>query len=370
MIGLTIPLPEQVAQWIEDIAGHAQAARAIGELDRTAATNAIRDYLRRGPQIVPQPRVFAVAMLARWNAPGIVPVLREVLQSHPLHGLTPQLAESEYVVKNAVMDVLAGRDYAELPEDIALGIDERLPAAVRAAGCLRRHELADRIANLFDDDVLAGPAAQTLRSFGAHALPGVLSRLDAWLWQSDANARARLGAIRSLQLLAEIGVDLRDDPQRIVGRALRDAHPLVRAAAAVIAWRQGADVIEPLVRGLLGHDVSVAQACESVLANAGPMLTEPALIALERNEEPDLYGQRRAPDPEQRRTLVRRMLAAAVASPASMRTVLGCRADVLADAIAHAPALNANILRVLLEHENTGVRAAARSALERAGHAP
>jgi hypothetical protein len=312
MTDLSIPLSEQVTQWMEGIADHAQAAQAIGALDRDAAIGAIHDYLRRGPQVIPQPRMFAVTMLARWNAAEAIAALREVLHDHPLRTLSPQMAESEYVVKNAIVDTLAERTYPELVEDIAFGINERLPAAVRAAGGHGLREPARAIADLLDDDVLADTAAQTLNMLGDDGARAMLQRLDAWLWLSPYNPRTRLAVMRGLTTLTRFpNAGRLEHAEDVLRRALRDPHPLTRAAAAAaLAPRTNAELVEARIRGVLGQDRNIAQACRNALAAVGAELVEPAMCALRRNAEPDLYGQEQAPPEEQRHWLILRMLEA------------------------------------------------------------
>lgn len=354
-------LPQQVAEWIDEIAEHAKAAEAIAALDSRQATIAIRNYLQRGPQVIPQPRCFAIAMLARWDTAETTTALREVLHSHPLRSLAPQLAESEYVVKCDAMDALAERNYEEFADDVAFGIGERLRAAVRAAGRHRVGGTAVMLGSLLDDDVLADAAAEALASMGEPAMAALIYRIDNWLWQSPYSARLRLALVRGLLVIAKLSKTvLVGESASIMQRALRDPHSLVRAAAALVLW-SGPDcheLLDALIHGALGHDRSVARACADALTPVGTVLVAPALRALQRNAELDIYDEEKAPPEAQRRWLVMRVIEAASTSSTVMRSLYQCPPSLLADAVAHSPPPSMDALGTLLEHGAAEVRVA------------
>jgi hypothetical protein len=269
-------------------AEHAEAAEALAAWGESAIPG-LRDYLRRGPQVIPQPRCFAVAMLARLHAEPATDALREVLHAHPLKTLTPSFAESEYVVKNDALEALAVRAYPERADDIAFGVRERLRAAVVAVGRMRLAESADALVDLLDDDVLADAAIASLATIGPAAAKAIAPRLDAWLTAAEYSARRRLAVIRALRVLhhtpfAEIVA---------IRRALGDSHPAVRAAAALLAWpsRRDAGIIDALLHGAVDFDRELADDCREALDAAGSEAVGPAASALQHNLEPDLYGQ-------------------------------------------------------------------------------
>lgn len=300
-----IELFRRVAGWVDDLAGHERSERAIAALGDTAIP-ALHEYLARGPQVVPQARCFAVAMLARLHARAATGALREVLRMHPLKSLAPPYAESEYVVKSDALEALAARDYPERADDIAFGIDERLRVAVVAAGRLRLHELANALVDVLGDDVLAEAAMESLVAIGQGAGAAIVPRLDAWLSAAALSARRRLALVRALRVLHHTQVQ----PEALVmRRALADEHPAVAGAAALVATpvRRDAEVIDALLHGALGFDPGLADDCRGALDDAGPGITAPAERALARNAEPDLYGTLHPLSSEQRGWLQRRL---------------------------------------------------------------
>jgi hypothetical protein len=298
---------EPIAAWIDDIAGHAEAAEAIAKLGE-AAIPGLRDYLGRGPQVIPQPRCFAVSMLARLHEEASTNALREVLRDNVLHGLTPQLAESEYVVKSAAMEALAARSYPALADDVAFGVGERLRAAVTAAGRLRQSGLAEALTGLLDDDVLADTAAEALIVLGAPASVAIRARLDAWLMEAGLSARRRLALLRALRVMYAVHGAV---PVATLEHALRAEHPAVRAAASLLAWprRRDMTLADNLLHGALCFDRDLADDCRQVLRGCGPQTLGAANAALQRNAEPDLYGTLRPLTSEQHDWLVRFMRA-------------------------------------------------------------
>jgi hypothetical protein len=279
---------EQIAAWIEDLADRAAAAEAIAALGE-AAVPGLRDYFRRGPEVIPQPRCFAVAMLARLHGEAATSALRAVLRDNRLRGLTPQLAESEYVVKSAAMEALVARGDPSLPDDVAFGIRERLRPAVVAAARLRQDGVAEALAGLLDDDVLADTAVESLIAIGTPAVAAITARLDAWRLEGESSARRRLATIRALRVLYRVAGE--DSPA--TRRALDDPHPAVRAAAALPAWPRRRDfpILDALLHGACGFDRELADDCRAALEHAGAESIEPVRDALRRDAEPDLYGQ-------------------------------------------------------------------------------
>lgn len=281
-------LQAQVSRWIDDLAGHAQAADAIGALG-DAAVPALRAYLATEPQPVPHARAFAVAMLARLPGAGPTAALREALRAHPLESLAPPCAESECVVKNDAMEELVRRGCAGLADDVAFGVHERLRAAVDAVGRLELVALAGALVDLLDDDVLAEDATTALVALGTASARAIEARLDAWLTEAEWSARRRLALIRALRVLHRTGSA---GAGPVIARALQAPDPALRAAAALLAWRTRRDqaLLDPLVRGAIGFDRELADDCRSVLDESGVDIAEHAQRAWQRNAEPDLYG--------------------------------------------------------------------------------
>lgn len=287
-----------VTAWLDDLGGHAEAADAIATLGE-AAIPALAAYLAGEPQVVPQPRCFAVAMLARLHADAATQVLRAALHAHPLRSLDSRYAESEYVVKSDALEALRTRTYPELADDIAWAIHERLRIAVTAAGAHRLINLADALIDMLDDDVLAEAAVESLVRFGPASATAIAPRLDAWLVEAEGAPRRLLALLRALRVLHRVHARL---DAAVARHAAMAEHPALRAAATLLAWPAQHDdaTIDALLHGAIGCDLALADECRDALANAGPALARPARQALQRNAEPDLYGDWRALSTAQR----------------------------------------------------------------------
>ena len=282
--------PGYIAALIDNLAEHAQAAAEIGAFGN-AAIQGIADYLASGPQAIPQARSFAVAMLARLHTPAATEALRSVLRSHPLRVLAPPYAESEYVVKCDAVQALATRTYSEHDADIALGVSERLRVAVVAAGRSGLVQLADELVDMLDDDVLADTAMDALVLLGAAAAAAIQPRLDAWLTEATLSARRLLAVVRALRVMHRLP-DVETDPA--IRRARQARHPAIRAAAALLAKpdRRDETMIEDLLHGALGFDFALALDCREALEDIDHDLLDPMTWAMQRNCEPNLYGQK------------------------------------------------------------------------------
>ncbi|MGH8233309.1 MAG: hypothetical protein ACREPU_03830 [Rhodanobacteraceae bacterium] len=298
-------LSRRIADWIDDIASHAEAADAIAAM-REAAIPGIRAYLARGPQVVPQTRCFAVAMLARMHLPAATQAMREVLRANRLHSLSSTFAESEYVVKSGALEALATRADDALADDVVFGISERLRVAVDIAGRLQFAEVAVQLVDFLDDDVLAETAMDALAAMGPKAAAAIAPRLDAWLTEAEFSARRRLAVIRALRVMHHVHAD---GTRRTIQHASNDWHPAVRAAGALLAWpaRRDATTIECLVHGAVGFDRGLADDCREALTGVGTELVEPVRGVLRRSSEPGLYGDEQALSSEQHDWLVRCM---------------------------------------------------------------
>ncbi|MGH8118457.1 MAG: hypothetical protein ACREPJ_14350 [Rhodanobacteraceae bacterium] len=297
----------QVAAWIDDFPGHAQAVDAIAALGE-AAIPALRAYVAGDPQAIPQARCFAVAMLARFDADTATSALRAVLRLHPLKALAPPYAESEYVVKSEALQALCRRSCPQLADDIAIAVHERLRVGVRAVGTHGLAGLADAVVDVLDDDVLAEAAAGALALVGSASTTAIMPRLDAWLAEAEWSARRRLALLRALRVLH--GLHARLGPG-VSTHALAAVHPAVRAAAALLAWpgRRDPVVTEALLRGAVGCDRDLADLCRAASEQAGPDLPGSARQALRRNAEPDIYGELHPLSAAQRDWLERRLRA-------------------------------------------------------------
>lgn len=282
----------RIAAWAEDIAGHATAAGAIAAMG-SAAIPGLRAYLQSEPQVMPQPRRFAVTMLARIDGAAATEALRAALHDHPLHELSPLLAESECVVKNAAMEALASRDYPERSVDVAFGIGERLRAAVTAAGHLGVTSSAGALVALLDDDVLAESAAMALLMLDGDAADTLAARLDPWALEAAWSARRRIALLRALQVLAALRAAV---PDASLEHLLRAGHPAIQAAAALLVWPQRRDpaTTRRLVHGAVAFDRALADRCRAALRDCARAAHAAAVDALRQGAEPDLYGSTRS----------------------------------------------------------------------------
>lgn len=283
--------PDHLRALIDDYAGHAQASAYLAAQGR-AAMEPLRVYLREGPQINPQGRVFALAMLARLGDDCVIDGLREVLYAHPLHELAAPLRESEYLVKDAVVTHAAARDYPQRSADVAFALrSERLPAAVGAAGRLGTGELAPELVRLLEDDVLAQAAGQALTALGPVGQAAILEALPDLLAAEPVQLRSRLAVLRGLLTLRDTGASL---PPMLPASG-QGHHPAVAAACALF-MPAGAATAIALMRGAVGDCVRLADLCRGRLLQPdyGPWLRDAVEAIAREPRMPDIYGNQHA----------------------------------------------------------------------------
>jgi hypothetical protein len=162
--------------------------------------------------------------------------------------------------------------------------------------------------DLLDDDVLAAAATDALVQLGSATARAIIPRLDAWWVESRWSPRRRLALLRALAVLRRLNVA----PDSALESAMLTAtHPALRAAAALLmgSVRDG-PVAAALVRGAVGCDRTLADACRTALQDADTAgIYESARLALRRNAEPDLYGELKPLSAEQREWLQQRLSA-------------------------------------------------------------
>lgn len=354
-----------VAAWIDDLAEPEQATERIMALGH-AAIGPLIAYLDRGPQLVSQPRVFAVRMLARLHDSRVILQLRKLLHENPLHGLSAALAESEYRVKDAVLESLVAQAGLAAADDVAFGVcSERLPAAVRAAGALRLRALVPALTALLTDDVLAEPAATALHTMQPDSASGVMSAVGDWLDAETDTPRTRLALIRAFRWLAEAGI--------ATDAALREralSHPCtpVRSAAALSApaTNVSAAVVGALAHGALAVDESLAMDCRQRLQRMQPWPIEPILHVWREDAEADIYGNAHAPSPWARQQLLSILFQQAGGDAAQLAHVMRevCSAD-LAMTLFHWHQATAPWLQVVQNHRDPQIRLAAVAVMQR-----
>lgn len=289
-------LRQRIFAAVDNLAAQAAAEKWLASLGE-ATIASLSAYLDQAPAPIPQARCFAVAMLARLPGEEVTRVLHRHLHAHLLASLEPVQAQAEFVVKNDLVTALAQRRYPELARDLGFALDhERLPAAARAAGQLKMTALSPALATLLDDDTLAAPATQALLELGESGRQSLLAVLHMRLEIQHPNP----GNHRALiHVLLALGRASQAPDSTSVAAALCYPQPLVRAAAALLAWRvrPKPGLRRALLYGALAGNAELSVACRRVLENCDwPGHT--ALWCLRRGWVKDIYGDRAPLSPQ------------------------------------------------------------------------
>lgn len=282
-----------IRELVKDISGHDKAASVVTG-QGTRAVPALSAYLDQAPESVPHARRFAVDMLAAIRGAEATVALRRALHRHDLCGLTPVVAQSEWLVKNAAFAALAEREGSAIVKEMDYGLHEaRLSAAVRTAGHLKLAERIPCLVHVLSDDILSGPSRDALSRFGARAAPALLDALSSPITDIAELKRA----INALDLLARCQSRL----ELSVVRTLVSANqPALAASAALALARKQApmptdEIATVLVRGALLKETTLARRCLGALDKMpARALVNAALTVLQERTVQDLYGDSRA----------------------------------------------------------------------------
>jgi hypothetical protein len=351
-------LAREVREWIEDYARREWVTEQIMALGDQAVLP-LRRYLADGAHVIPQGRLFAVTMLARIGGAEACAGLRDVLHGTSLSDLPRSHQEAERQVKDAAMRMLARRKYPQRAADLVYAVaHERLPSAVIFAGENGLTELAPVLVSMLKDDVLERASAYALEQLEEDGRAAVIAALPSWFEGAHTSTCDRLGLIRGLMLLYQtLGVG--DIPSWIATRARGDAHPAVRAAGVLITDR-GPGQAMVLMHGALSECFALSLACRERLSGYGDEFVSIALDVLQRNTEPDMYGnQRRLSRRELHWLAVESLKRAAVSELAMARILIGMPEEALLLTMTGSPSWSPELLEALSKHSSVAVRQAA-----------
>ena len=167
---------------------------------------------------------------------------------------------------------------------------ERLPSAVAKVGELGLSGLAPVLVTMLEDDVLERVAGHSLEVLGVAGLLAIQRALPVLFDRAQSGVRGRLAVIRALIVLYHMKNGM---PAWLVRRAHEDAHPAIRAAGALFVNSTSREHTVDLVHGALSDDTALAGICRERLAEPSPDFATVALKVLQRDVEPDIYGNRR-----------------------------------------------------------------------------
>jgi hypothetical protein len=358
-------ITSQVRTLIDDFANHGGATERILALGEGAITP-LRRYLSDGAQVIPQGRLLAVSMLARFQCSQAREGVRDVLHGTRLHELPLAWQNAEYRVKDTAIRLLLTHAYPEQLTDVVYAVEkERLPSAVALAGELGLSSLAPLLVTMLEDDVLERAAGLSLKALGTLGQTAILQALPVLFDDAQSRVRSRLAVIRALLLLHQDPYAVL--PSWVVSCTRKEAHPGVRAAGALLANGFNRDDMDMLVHGALSDYTSLASACRERLVDQGLEFVIAALAALRRNAEPDIYGNQHPLGRSAIRWLVTEVLKSPRTDARAREAVMaGMDPNLLAMGLTSMQNPTEEFLREIGRHPSSVVREAA-NALSKSG---
>jgi hypothetical protein len=209
--------------------------------------------------------------------------------------LNPVLALSEGVARNEVANQLLTMGGSDAAHDFLVAYRRHhLPAAAQVLGRLQLLESLPDLIEALEGDLTVGPAFDALMRFGP-AADGLLQAAVRAPRRDPEGRETRPSRQRRMRLALLLGVPGRSVRLEALRETLEDAHPAVRAAAALAMLHTDSGVcrsqcLDALLEGCLLPDRWIQTQCQALARTFGPEALEPALRALAFLSIPDLYG--------------------------------------------------------------------------------
>jgi HEAT repeat protein len=256
---------------------------------------ALGEYLAGSPEAIPQSRVGAVSALAAIGTPSALEQLKKALFNYELKDLPPILAQSEYVVKNTIVEeFLRKQSVSPACDFLDVFRRYRLPASMRAIVKYRILEGVPLLVKALEDDVLATRAAEALQQFGSEAITAIMQELTiSRLLESALTSRvSRQKQILAAGVLGSIG-----DPiaKPMLAQLANSDDPNI-AASAIAAFikfdnaRISLEEATVLLKGALSYEWMVRGICREAATQIGDIGSQAALSLINLKSFPDLYG--------------------------------------------------------------------------------
>ena len=253
------------------------------------------EYLEGSPEVIPHARVAAVRTLGLIGTEAALEQLKKILFQHELNNIDPVFAQSEYVVKNAVIEELM-RKSQDVPACDFLEVFKhyRLPAVISAIVKYHILEAIPLLITALEDDVLAIRAAEALRQLGKEATPALLQALilnDL----STGIMNSRMSRQRRILAAAVLG-DIGDKTAKpILVKMIEDFDPNLAGAAVAALVKLDVSYISLkdariLLKGALSHEWAVREYCRDAAIRLGEIGIIAALELIHLKSLPDLYG--------------------------------------------------------------------------------
>lgn len=288
------PDATRIARLLDDLSRPAAAETEILRMGAGAIPGLLA-YLEGPPQSIPAGKQLAVQLAAVLGGPEAHKGLRRFMASpNPSH-MDPVLALSEGVARNEAASQLARMDGPDATQDFLLAYRRHhLPVAARMLGRFQVPEAVPDLIEALEGDLTVEPAFEALRQYGP-AADGPLQAALRSPRRDPEGRETRPSRQRRVRLALLLGVPGRSVHGEPLRETLQEAHPALRAAAA-LALRHadpgacGGPCLEALLEGCLLPEPWLKTQCQAVARALGPEALEPALRILAFPSILDLYG--------------------------------------------------------------------------------
>lgn len=286
-------LPDEIRKKLGELYHLDEVLKELVALGNNAV-EPLGEYLAASPEVIPQARVTAVRALGLIGTKPALEQLKRALFKHELKDIHPVLAESEYVVKNAVIEEFlqqcSDKPFCDFFDAFRR---YRLPAAIRAIVKYRILKAIPLLVEGLEDDVLAARAAKALRQLGKEAVPVLLQALLV-KHSSDEGIESRISRQRRILIVATLG-DIGDKTAKpILTQMMEEPDPNLAgiAIAALIKIDFSHSSLKEarlLLKAAFSHEWTVREQCRNVAAYFGEVGIKAAFELMNLKSLPDLY---------------------------------------------------------------------------------
>lgn len=269
-----------------------EVIKEIAALGNRAVTP-LGQYLKEPPEVVPHSRVAAVRALGLIGTELALHQLKNVLFIHEFNEISAECAQSEYVVKNTIVEEMMrlspNRPVCNFLEAFQR---YRLPAAIQAIVTYRILEAIPLLISGLEDDVLALRAAEALQQFRGDSIFALLQTLV--IQHPSKEQESRVSLQRRILACRILGKLHAKEAVSALHQIIEEPEPnLAGVAAATLALLHAPLSLKDmrlLFHATLSKEYWVQEYCREAAYCLGNNGVHAALRAIHLQSFPDFYG--------------------------------------------------------------------------------
>jgi HEAT repeat protein len=338
-----------------------EVIKEIAALGNRAVTP-LGEYLKEPPEVVPHSRVAAVRALGLIGTELALHQLKNSLFIHEFNEISAECAQSEYVVKNAIVDEMMRLSPKSASCDFLEAFKRyRLPAVIQAIVIYRILEAIPLLVHVLEDDVLALRAAEALQQLGEVCVDALLHTLA--ITHPSKEQESRVSLQRRILACSVLGKLEAKNAVPTLNQMIKELEPnLAGVAAATLALLHAPLSLKDMrlvLNATLSKEYWVQAYCREAAFCLGNHGVHAALEAIHLQSFSDFYGHLNNLSPTDKTWLITYILEHASTSDCFDLLIHECPQELLIWGIERVQSERAMpALLYLLHHGNPEIRSA------------